>query len=215
MKKDNQKNGFTLVELIVVLVILAILASLLVPSLTRYIERAKKQAVIAEAKDVWTASQAALSECYALYPESFNAPSAGNQGNNCRFTVTVNGQKIQNVGKISNGALGALQKNPNDTVEADTASRKVSAIVLKYLESADKTNPRYTFGSGNTVNGKTRPSTYFSGKPKATDVIIQIFHTSDGKVVALNFGKNGYMVTIVPGQDITCEYDGNCLSSTG
>ena len=73
MKRNNRKRGFTLVELIVVLVILVVLAALLVPSLTGYIGKAKKQAVITEARDVWTASQAALSECYALYPESFTA----------------------------------------------------------------------------------------------------------------------------------------------
>ena len=44
-------------------------------------------------------------------------------------------QKLQNnVGKISNAALHALQKNPKDTVEAGTASRRVSAMVLAYLE---------------------------------------------------------------------------------
>lgn len=50
----NRKNrrGFTLVELIVVLVILAILASLLIPALTGYVTKAKKQAVITEARDV-------------------------------------------------------------------------------------------------------------------------------------------------------------------
>ena len=118
MNRKN-KRGFTLVELIVVLVILAILASLLIPALTGYVTKAKKQAVITEARDVWTASQAALTECYALYPESFNVKS-----NSCRFTITVNGKTYKNVGRITNGALHAIQKKPNDTTEAGSSSRK-------------------------------------------------------------------------------------------
>ena len=50
--EQKNKLGFTLVELIVVLVILAILASLLIPALTGYVTKAKKQAVITEARDV-------------------------------------------------------------------------------------------------------------------------------------------------------------------
>ena len=41
---SNQKEGFTLVELIVVLVILAVLSALLVPSLTGYIDKAVESA---------------------------------------------------------------------------------------------------------------------------------------------------------------------------
>ena len=107
MERNNHKRGFTLVELIVVLVILAVLAALLVPSLTGYIDKAKKKAVITEARDVWTASQAALSECYALYPESFTANSANNKSN-CRFSVYINNKWVDNVGKISNAALNAM-----------------------------------------------------------------------------------------------------------
>ena len=85
---------------------------------------------------------------------------------------------------------------------------------LVYLDSADKrAGPRYTFGSGAIPTGNTRPSNYFTTKPKPTDVIIQIFHTADGRMVALNFGKNGYMVTMVRDQETTCVRDGNCLPS--
>lgn len=205
MERNNRKRGFTLVELIVVLVIRAVLAALLVPSLTGYIDKAKKQAVITEARDAWTASQAALSECYALYPESFTAKINSNSDKiNCRFSVCINNKWVNNVGKISNAALNALQKNPNDTVEAGTASRRVSAMVLAYLDSANKNNPCYTFYDGKVITKDTKPSK----TPKSTDIIIQLFHTVDGKVIALNFGKDGYMVTIVPGQEIICEYDG-------
>lgn len=216
MGRNNRKRGFTLVELIVVLVILAVLAALLVPSLTGYIDKAKKKAVITEARDVWTASQAALSECYALYPESFTAKIDSNSNKiNCRFSVYISNKWVNSVGKISNAALNALQKNPKDTVEEGTASRRVSAMVLAYLDSADKSNARYTFYEGKIITNGTKPSTYFNKTPKSTDIIIQLFHTVDGKVIALNFGKDGYMVTIVPGQETICEYDGECLNFKG
>lgn len=211
MNKKNKKNqqGFTLVELIVVLVILAILASLLIPALTGYIEKAKKQAIITEARDVWTASQAALTECYALYPECFTNVGGTNS---CRFSITVNGKTYNNLGRISNGALNERQKKPNDPNEAGTSSRRVALQVLKYLDSDGK-NPRYTFGSGATISAAVKPSTYLGKNPKDTDVIIQLFHTVEGRIVAINFAKEGYMVTIVPGQETTCVYDGPCIAS--
>lgn len=71
MKKlqDRSKKGFTLVELVVVLVILAILATLLVPSLSGYIDKAKEKRVVAEVHQVVVAAQTLADEIYALEDE--------------------------------------------------------------------------------------------------------------------------------------------------
>ena len=61
---QNKKRGFTLVELIVVLVILAILAALLIPALTGYIDKAKKDQVIAETRMLHEAVQTEMVEIY-------------------------------------------------------------------------------------------------------------------------------------------------------
>lgn len=90
----------------------------LVPTLLGYIDKTKKQMIINEARDVWGASQAALTECYGLHPESFEA--------SCKFTSSIGGRTVKNLGRISNGALGALQKDPGDTVEAGTSSRRIA-----------------------------------------------------------------------------------------
>lgn len=67
------KKGFTLVELVVVLVILAILATLLMPSLTGYIDKAKDKRVVAEVHQVVMAAQALADEAYALADEDLSA----------------------------------------------------------------------------------------------------------------------------------------------
>lgn len=65
----------------------------LVPTLLGYIDKTKKQMIINEARDVWGASQAALTECYGLHPESFEA--------SCKFTSSIGGRIVKNLGRIN------------------------------------------------------------------------------------------------------------------
>ena len=61
IRKMKNKKGFTLVELIVVLVILA---ALLVPALTGYIDKANYEKVVATTRSVVMAAQTEYSEAY-------------------------------------------------------------------------------------------------------------------------------------------------------
>ena len=59
------KRAFTLVELIVVLVILAVIAAMLVPALTGYIKKAKKERYYTQAHYALVAAQSVMTEYYA------------------------------------------------------------------------------------------------------------------------------------------------------
>ena len=113
------------------------------------------------------------------------------------------------LGRISNGALNALQRNPKD----QTDFKRYPYSDFPY-EKRKNAKPRYTFGNGAIPTGNSRPSNYFKNKPTSKDILIQIFHTKKGKVVAINFGKNGYMVTMIAGKEPTIVKDGNCLPSS-
>ncbi|MGF6991008.1 type IV pilus assembly protein PilA [Lachnospiraceae bacterium PF1-21] len=60
----KNKKGFTLVELIVVIVIIAILAALIVPSVMKYIDKARDQQLKADARSLYIAAQTAATQAY-------------------------------------------------------------------------------------------------------------------------------------------------------
>lgn len=65
MKKADNK-GFTLVEIIVVLVILAILMAALVPSMIGFVKEAQGKAYVTEARSAYVALQSKVTEEYAM-----------------------------------------------------------------------------------------------------------------------------------------------------
>ena len=63
--KQRNKKGFTLIELIVVLVIMAILAAAAIPTMMGYVNNAKKSTYLANCRAIYVAGQAAITEARA------------------------------------------------------------------------------------------------------------------------------------------------------
>lgn len=61
---QNAKKGFTLVEMIVVLVIMAVLAAVMIPSMIGWIDSAKEKQIVLEARSGYLAAQALVQEEY-------------------------------------------------------------------------------------------------------------------------------------------------------
>ena len=161
MKIFKNRRGFTLVELIVVLVILAVLASLLIPALTGYIDRAKRDQVVAETRMLHEAVQTVASEAYG----SSEWPSDG-------AIFTIASQSGRNV------------TNPNDTATHDSLKDRYNEIV-KLAEVPSLTDETGSFAAFCDTKGSIFCVMYTSGRG-----LLGIYYRETGEYKVYSEQKN-------------------------
>ena len=162
MTKNKRRNltnkGFTLVELIIVLVILAILAAILTPTLLGYIDEAKTKRYLPNAQACMDAARAAFVEQYAKNGE----PKAGEPViPDARKKSTARGNNDQDISNtdFAKGILNYAGVKPYFFMVAVGSNSKDNPDNAYYIEST--LHDKYTIYYGVYVETKGAKPLYF------------------------------------------------------
>jgi len=155
MKKSTDK-GFTLVELIVVLIILALLAALIAPSLLGYIDEARAKKYLPNARSCLEAAQAMFSQQYGL---NQNLPAG---------TPVVS---------------GAMDESNNDNKDQDITNTQFAKDVLTLAGVPDGTPYLFMVGVGSCSDavGTVRNGHTVTEQDKYTVYYAVYMETSNSK----------------------------------
>lgn len=145
-KKNINKKGFTLIEIIVVLVIIAVLAASAIPTMIGFVEDSKGKAEIANARAAYIACQAIVTEEYAIDGENINV-----SGDYMIGEEDLSPGK-ENIHKKLNQMLETDLDGANVTIdEIDYTSGKVKSIVYSSPSKDKKYYYMVTIEEGKTA----------------------------------------------------------------
>lgn len=132
MKKTNNK-GFSLIELIIVIAIMAVLVAIIAPNLTKYLGKSKKNTDNKNRDEI----ESTLKTCLTDYDMEHDALITDGASN----TVTVRWAKNASSGKVESTVTGATGASANTDFKAivdsavDAAKTQSKENTSKYAEA--------------------------------------------------------------------------------
>lgn len=159
----NNKKGFTLIEIIVVVVILAVLMAVAVPSVLKYIDTAQEAPALTEAHAIVTAAQKKVIEKYSqTRDENVILDDNDNkwieefvgEGGTVQGSITVTNKEVTRLlYQASNGLLVLYENQEYKILDEEAFDINTVSGYLRYLQklASDKELDKITNGNANEI----------------------------------------------------------------
>lgn len=190
IKEDNR--GFSLVELIVSIAIMAILVAAVAVSVLRYLDRAREVKALTEARALYATAQ------YAIVNASIDELQAFQYA--VKFEEVVNGETMR-LGRFSNQSLYKyLQESAGGSPSLSAAKSKaadyyIAAQLANSIPGADGSIAEDSLKDKSPV-GDSHSTKYISEHPETYgNVVFAIAYNNKCEIVYFQCVYNGYFIT--------------------